>query len=242
MTLNSKRALTVAIDTSTDMLVCALRWADPATGEEQVLSRDHMCRRHANVELVNTVQSALAEAGFGIADVDTFVVGRGPGSFTGVRIGISTAKGLACGANVPLLGASTLDACAWTAWRAGERGLVGVVADAMRGEVYPALYRIDEERLSCRENERHVDANALGSKRVRCSKTCLADGKLDHDVGSECGKAAAFLNHALSSRSGGLGGNGKALAELCDLEHMRLEVRKLAARTGIQGRVGGDAG
>ena len=126
MTLNSKRALTVAIDTSTDMLVCALRWADPATGEEQVLSRDHMCRRHANVELVNTVQSALAEAGFGIADVDTFVVGRGPGSFTGVRIGISTAKGLACGANVPLLGASTLDACAWTAWRAGERGLVGV--------------------------------------------------------------------------------------------------------------------
>ena len=144
MTLNSKRALTVAIDTSTDMLVCALRWTDPATGEEHMLSHDHMCRRHANVELVNTVKAALDEAGFGVADVDGFVVGRGPGSFTGVRIGISTAKGLARGANVPLLGASTLDACAWTAWRAGERGLVGVVADAMRGEVYPALYRIDE--------------------------------------------------------------------------------------------------
>ena len=125
MTLNSKRALTVAIDTSTDMLVCALRWTDLETGEEHMLSRDHMCRRHANVELVNTVQAALTEAGFGIADVDAIVVGRGPGSFTGVRIGISTAKGLACGANVPLLGASTLDACAWTAWRAGERGLVG---------------------------------------------------------------------------------------------------------------------
>ena len=154
MTLNSKRALTVAIDTSTDMLVCALRWTDLETGEEHMLSRDHMCRRHANVELVNTVQAALAEAGFGIADVDAIVVGRGPGSFTGVRIGISTAKGLACGANVPLLGASTLDACAWTAWRAGERGLVGVLADAMRGEVYPALYRIDEtgpQRLFDRE-------------------------------------------------------------------------------------------
>lgn len=154
MTLNSKRALTVAIDTSTDMLVCALRWTDLETGEEHMLSRDHMCRRHANVELVNTVRAALAEAGFGIADVDAIVVGRGPGSFTGVRIGISTAKGLACGANVPLLGASTLDACAWTAWRAGERGLVGVLADAMRGEVYPALYRIDEtgpQRLFDRE-------------------------------------------------------------------------------------------
>ena len=154
MTLNSKRALTVAIDTSTDMLVCALHWTDLETGEEHMLSRDHMCRRHANVELVNTVQTALAEVGFGIADVNAVVVGRGPGSFTGVRIGISTAKGLACGANVPLLGASTLDACAWTAWRAGERGLVGVLADAMRGEVYPALYRIDEtgpQRLFDRE-------------------------------------------------------------------------------------------
>ena len=77
------------------------------------------------------------------------MVGRGPGSFTGVRIGISTAKGLAHGANVPLLGVSTLDACAWTAWKAGVRGKLGVLADAMRGEVYPALYVLgDEARAS----------------------------------------------------------------------------------------------
>ena len=79
-----------------------------------------------------------------MADVEQIVVGRGPGSFTGVRIGISTAKGMALGANIPLLGASTLDACAWRAWAAGTRGLVGVVGDAMRGEVYPALYTVDD--------------------------------------------------------------------------------------------------
>ena len=74
-----------------------------------------------------------------------FLSAAAPGSYTGVRIGISTAKGLARGANVPLMGVSTLDACAWTAWRSGVRGLLGVAADAMRGEVYPALYRVDDE-------------------------------------------------------------------------------------------------
>ena len=72
------------------------------------------------------------------------VVGRGPGSFTGVRIGIATAKGLGCGRDCPVMGVSTLDAVAWRAWEAGVRGLVGVVGDAMRHEVYPGLYGIDD--------------------------------------------------------------------------------------------------
>lgn len=144
MTVGNSCKVVVALDTSTDMLACAVTWTDPATGEAKLAARDHMCRRHANEELVQTVEGVLSDAGLTVADVDAFLVGRGPGSFTGVRIGISTAKGLARGANVPLLGASTLDACAWRAWRAGERGLLGVVADAMRGEVYPALYQLDE--------------------------------------------------------------------------------------------------
>ena len=148
MTATNKCDVTVAIDTATDMLVCAVAWTDEATGERAIVARDHMCRRHANEELVNTLDEALSEAGLSMGDVDRFVAGRGPGSFTGVRIGISTAKGLALGANAPLFGASTLDACAWTAWKAGERGLVGVLADAMRGEVYPALYRIDEAGIT----------------------------------------------------------------------------------------------
>ena len=145
MANNNETGLVVAVDTSTDMLACAVRWTDAQTGKTRVVSRDHMCRRHANVELVDTVDEALAEAGFDRGDVTAYVVGRGPGSFTGVRIGISTAKGLARGANVPLLGASTLDACAWTAWKAGVRGKLGVLADAMRGEVYPALYMLDDD-------------------------------------------------------------------------------------------------
>lgn len=142
--MNDRMPVTVAIDTSTDMLACAVAWSDAVTGERHVAAADHMCRRHANVELITTVNGVLEQAGFTMADVEQIVVGRGPGSFTGVRIGISTAKGMTLGANIPLLGASTLDACAWRAWAAGTRGLVGVVGDAMRGEVYPALYTVDD--------------------------------------------------------------------------------------------------
>ena len=95
MSLHNDNALVVALDTSTDMLACAASWIDGQTGETKLVSGDHMCRRHANVELVNTIDGVLAQAGLDCSDVGCYVVGRGPGSFTGVRIGISTAKGLA---------------------------------------------------------------------------------------------------------------------------------------------------
>lgn len=149
-----KQRLVLAIDTSTDMLACAVgevaapgaRAAVPTRGGLRVLAAgDRLCRRHANEELVSAREEVLTAAGKSMADVDVVLVGRGPGSFTGVRIGIATAKGLACGLERPLFGASTLDAVAWGVWRAGVRGLVGVVGDAMRREVYPGLYQVDEE-------------------------------------------------------------------------------------------------
>lgn len=142
--------LVLAIDTSTDMLACAVAswWCvdEALPAQVEVLaSGDHLCRRQSNVELTTTVLDCLARSGHTMADLDAVVVGRGPGSFTGVRIGISTAKGLACGLGRPLYGTSTLDAAAWSAWLHGVRGLVGVVGDAMRGEVYPGVYVLDDE-------------------------------------------------------------------------------------------------
>ena len=202
MKLDEFRTLIVAVDTSTDMLACAAGWWTPevffdgrpsCASVEVLASRDHLCRRHANVELVDTVAGVLEDAGKTIADVGGFLVGRGPGSFTGVRIGISTAKGLARGANVMLHGVSTLDATAWTAWRAGVRGLLGVAADAMRGEVYPALYEVTDagpKRLF--ERERVVKAAVaveewtarLDADRIQLSGDGLVRyGKLFEDAG-----------------------------------------------------------
>lgn len=138
----------LAVDTSTDLLACAVArvapGADGVQGVEVLASCDHPCRRHANEELVDSCLGALHDAGLSMGDVDGIVAGRGPGSFTGVRIGVATAKGLACGLGRPLLGASALDAVAWNAWAHGVRGKVAVAGDAMRGEVYPGIYELDE--------------------------------------------------------------------------------------------------
>jgi tRNA threonylcarbamoyl adenosine modification protein YeaZ len=95
--------------------------------------------RAAMSRLLPMTESLLAAHGITIADVGGVIVGRGPGSFTGVRIGVATAKGLAHGLSCPLWGVSTLDAVAWTF--AHNEATVAVVGDAMRGEVYPVLYR-----------------------------------------------------------------------------------------------------
>ena len=139
------KGLALAIDTSTDMLACAVVSWEPGSTPRVLAARDHMCRRQANVELVSTALAALEDCGHTMADFDRILVGRGPGSFTGVRIGIATAKGLSCGLSKPLHGVSVLDATAWGAWKAGVRGLLAVADDAMRGEVYPGIYQLDDD-------------------------------------------------------------------------------------------------
>ena len=226
MKLDELRTLIVAIDTSTDMLACAAAWWTPEVflddrpsraAIEVLASRDHLCRRQANVELVRTVREVLDEAGVGMSDVGGFLVGRGPGSFTGVRIGISTAKGLARGANVPLMGASTLDACAWTAWKAGTRGLLGVAADAMRGEVYPALYALDDEGPH-RMFERERVVKAAVAVEEWAARADADELQLTGDGLVRYGKLfeeAGLMGHALSRDLWWPTGEGVLLAAAC---------------------------
>lgn len=92
--------------------------------------------------LLPVLDSLLAEAGFARADVEAVAVARGPGSFTGVRIGVATAKGLAYGLGVPLYAVSTLEAMAAAMLLAdGERTWAVPVLDARRGEVFAGIYR-----------------------------------------------------------------------------------------------------
>ena len=77
-------------------------------------------------------------------EVDCFAVAQGPGSFTGIRIGISTVKGLSWAAEKPCIGVSTLAAMAWNGIAAG--GLICPVTDARRNEVYNALFRVENSR------------------------------------------------------------------------------------------------
>ena len=91
--------------------------------------------------------------------IDCFAVAQGPGSFTGIRIGIATVKGLAWAADKPCIGVSTLAAMAWNGVAAG--GLICAVMDARRSEVYNALFRIEDGRPVRLCPDRAISLSAL---------------------------------------------------------------------------------
>jgi tRNA threonylcarbamoyladenosine biosynthesis protein TsaB len=100
--------------------------------------------RHAE-SLLPSVDDLLAHVGAELADVDGFAVAVGPGSFTGLRIGIAAVEGLAYSLDKPAVGVSALDA---TAFRyRHRRGLLVAMLEAYRGEVYGATYRSDGEAI-----------------------------------------------------------------------------------------------
>ncbi len=89
-------------------------------------------------------EDMLKNAELSLRDVDLLAVAHGPGSFTGVRIGVSMVKGLAWASDKPCVGVSTLEAMAWHGLAAG--GLICPVMDARRNQVYNALFRIENGR------------------------------------------------------------------------------------------------
>jgi N6-L-threonylcarbamoyladenine synthase/protein kinase Bud32 len=131
--------LVLAFDTATEACALALgTWTDGPDAPRVIATGDIVAHRAALSRLLPAVMELLEEAGITVADLGLVVVGRGPGSYTGVRIGMATAKGLTHGLGVPLGGVGTLDAVAWGL--TDHQGLLGVVADAMRQEVYTALF------------------------------------------------------------------------------------------------------
>jgi tRNA threonylcarbamoyladenosine biosynthesis protein TsaB len=122
----------LAFDTSTDILAMALL----SERGNRAYSADGELKHAA--ELLPLADRLLAETGLKPGDLDLVVCAQGPGSFTGLRIGLATAKGIAMGAGVPLVSVPTLDAYAepFTAFP----GLVVPIIDARKGRIYSAIY------------------------------------------------------------------------------------------------------
>lgn len=91
--------------------------------------------------LLPMAEDMLKNAELSLGDVDLIAVAHGPGSFTGIRIGVSTVKGLAWALDKPCVGVSTLEAMAWHGLARG--GYICPVMDARRGQVYNALFKIE---------------------------------------------------------------------------------------------------
>jgi tRNA threonylcarbamoyladenosine biosynthesis protein TsaB len=126
----------LAADTSTSLCTIALCDEDRLLAETVV-----DCGRTHSERLVETVKWTLDQAGLAINDLDVLAVSIGPGSFTGLRVGVAAWKGLATGARLPLVGVPTLDAMTRVA--PCREGWVCPVLDARMGEVFAAAYRFD---------------------------------------------------------------------------------------------------
>ena len=150
---------------------------NPTFGMVPLACREIPAHRASNTILLNEVDATFAEAGVSKGDVAAVVCGRGPGSFTGVRICMATAKGAASALEVPLYGVSTLDAVAWRAWAEGVRGRVLVAADAMRKEVYPALFEISDSEIS------RLTTDAVVKAAIACEWVADQEAKLPERVG-----------------------------------------------------------
>ena len=155
--------LILSIDTTANTATCAL------TRDGRMLSLYTACGTLTHSEtMLPMIETMMKNVNLTLSDVDAFAVSEGPGSFTGVRIGVSLIKGLAFDKNKPCIGVSTLDALAKNCEQLG--GYVVPVMDARRNQVYTAIYR-DGERLTedalIPLSELSEKLHALGADKIR---------------------------------------------------------------------------
>ena len=122
-------------------------------------------RTHAE-RLPREILSLLESCAFGLSDVDVFAVAAGPGSFTGLRIGIATMQGLAFVERRPIVPVSALEAHAQIASRGVTEGtLIGVWMDAARHEVFTSLYRVESRSPFDPKRLTELEAPAVGDSK-----------------------------------------------------------------------------
>ncbi|MBE2894014.1 tRNA (adenosine(37)-N6)-threonylcarbamoyltransferase complex dimerization subunit type 1 TsaB [Spirabiliibacterium falconis] len=120
----------LALDTATEACSVALLYRG------DIISLDELSPKAHTQRILPMVDAILAQAGIGLNSVDGLVYGRGPGSFTGVRIGCGIAQGLALGADLPVIGVSNLTVMAQAAYQKCGAKTALCAIDARMGEVY----------------------------------------------------------------------------------------------------------
>ncbi len=111
-----------------------------------------------------------------LSQIDRIAVSHGPGSFTGIRIGVATVKGLCWGSEKPAVGVSTLEAMAWNGLAFGEGALICGAMDARRSQVYNALFEIREGKPERLCPDRAISLQELAEDVKNCGKTIFVVG------------------------------------------------------------------
>ena len=148
----------LAMDTSTDTASLAL------VQEGKILAElTWRCQQNHTTQLLPNLQHLLDQTGASLQSISSIIVARGPGSYNGLRVGISTAKGLAFSLEIPIVGISTLEA---EAYQHAATGLpVCPILNASRDEIATALYQLKESGWN------QVAAEHLSTVDTLCSRT-----------------------------------------------------------------------
>ncbi|WP_044471143.1 tRNA (adenosine(37)-N6)-threonylcarbamoyltransferase complex dimerization subunit type 1 TsaB [Mannheimia massilioguelmaensis] len=130
----------LALDTSTEACSVALLYNGEKTHLDEVAQRSHTKR------ILPMIDEILSQSGVSLHQVDALVFGRGPGSFTGVRVGTGITQGLALGADLPVIPVSNLAVMAQAAYELYQIEQVNAAIDARMNEVYFAQFKAEKVR------------------------------------------------------------------------------------------------
>ena len=133
--------LVLSVDSSSATATCALVKDDQILGEINLNSK-----REHSVIIMDLIDEILKRYNLTIKDVDAFAISEGPGSFTGLRIGMATIKGMAFSTNKPCISISTLDTLAYNV--VNFDGIICPIIDALRDNVYTNLYKNIDGKLT----------------------------------------------------------------------------------------------
>ncbi|KYH32425.1 tRNA threonylcarbamoyladenosine biosynthesis protein TsaB [Clostridium tepidiprofundi DSM 19306] len=131
----------LSLDSATESATCSILDENKLLGE--IIFN---YKKQHSIVLMPIIDELLKNTNTSLEDIDGFVVSKGPGSFTGLRIGMAVIKGLAQGTNKPFVSISTLDALAYNL--AFTDGIICPIMDALRDNVYTALYEFNGNELN----------------------------------------------------------------------------------------------
>ena len=192
----------LGLDTSTALLSAAVLDNGALVAErtrESVRPRDRRPGRSNHAEgLLPLIEEVLDGAGTAFTGLALLGVAVGPGSFTGLRIGISTAKGLAYGSDIPVVGVRTLEASAYRVPVEEDAVFVCPMIDARKGEVYAALFRRTAADFECLIEDSLAAPEAMvGRVESVAAGSCLYLGsgaQAYADVITRCGAGRARVS------------------------------------------------
>lgn len=165
----------LSFDSATESATCALIEDEKLLGE---ITFNY--KKQHSVLIMTMIDTLLHNSNTDITEVDGFIISKGPGSFTGLRIGMATFKGICNGLNKPLLGISSLDALAYNL--AYTDGIICPILDALRGNVYTSIYKFDKNTLVKLEDYSAIAVEDLIEKlkEYNSKVTFIGDGVYKH--------------------------------------------------------------